>query len=289
MAPSRLETIRDMYDARAPIYEDDGKDGSSDFHKAQAKDYLEWMSLSSGMKVLDLACGTGGITIPAARAVGPSGSVIGVDISPVSLEIARSKAHKENLSVTFLEHDIGNLTGLDRIKEGSFDVITCASAMVFLEDPAASVKHWATLLKAGGKLIFDTSTNDSLVVGRCFDVVKQELNLFSVYGSKTAMGTVPKVKQMLMDAGLDPSDTFVSRQYNEFKTVEEVDAAKGGDLFEDTMGRDGWVKRWYEELKKPGVREKAKDIFCQELNKMADENGIVKSHFRFNVAVGRNA
>tara|TARA_R110002060_G_scaffold2060_3_gene3710 strand:+ start:776 stop:958 length:183 start_codon:yes stop_codon:yes gene_type:complete len=50
MAPSRLETIRDMYDARAPIYEDDGKDGSSDFHKAQAKDYLEWMALSPGMK-----------------------------------------------------------------------------------------------------------------------------------------------------------------------------------------------------------------------------------------------
>ncbi|PVH70714.1 S-adenosyl-L-methionine-dependent methyltransferase [Cadophora sp. DSE1049] len=286
MAPSRLETIRDMYDARAPIYEDDGKDGPSDFHKAQAKDYLEWMSLSPGMKVLDLACGTGGITVPTARAVGSSGAVIGVDISPVSLEFARSKAKKENLSIAFFEHDISNLTGLEGIKEGTFDVITCASAMVLLEDPAASVKHWATLLKPGGKLIFDTSTDDSLVVGRCFDVVKQELNMFTVYGSKTAMGTVPKVKQMLVDAGLDPSETFVSRQYDEFKTVEEIDAAKGGDFFEDTMGREGWVKRWYEELKQPGVRERAKDIFCQELNKMADENGIVKSHFRFNVAVG---
>jgi len=253
MAPSRLETIRDMYDARAPIYEDDGKDGSSDFHKAQAKDYLEWMALSPGMKVLDLACGTGGITIPAARAVGPSGKVIGVDISTVSLDIARSKARKEDLPVTFHDHDISNLTGLEGIIEGIFDVITCASAMVLLEDPAASVKHWATLLKAGGKLIFDTSTNDSLVVGRCFDVVKQELNMFTVNGSKTAIGTVPKVKQMLVDAGLDPTQTFVSRQYDEFKTLEEIDASKGGNFFEETMGREGWVKRWYEELKQVSI------------------------------------
>ncbi|KAK0111297.1 hypothetical protein ONS95_001668 [Cadophora gregata] len=276
-----------MYDARAPTYEDDGEDGSSDFHKAQAKDYLEWMSLSPGTNVLDLACGTGGITILAARAVGPSGTVIGVDISPVSLNIARAKAIKESLPVAFYEHDISNLTGVEDIKEGTFDIVTCASAMVLLEDPADSVKHWAKLLKTGGKLIFDTSTNDSLVVGRCFDIVKEELHMFTVYGSKTALGTVSNVKQLLVDAGLDGTETFISRQYTEFKTIEEIDAGRGEDLFEKTMQREGWVKRWYDELKQPGVREKSKNIFCRQLNEMADENGIVKSHFRFNVAVGK--
>ncbi|KAG4434760.1 hypothetical protein IFR05_009751 [Cadophora sp. M221] len=287
MAPTRLEVIRDMYDARAPIYEDDGKDGSSDFHKAQAIDYIEWMALSPGFKVLDLACGTGGISMPAARTVGPSGTVIGVDISPASLKLARTKAARENLSATFLEHDIENLSGLDGIEEGKFDVIACASAMVLLEDPGTCVKKWAKLLKPGGRLIFDTSTNDSLVPGRCFDIVKQELNMFTVYGSKIALGTVAKVKQMLEDAGLDGGESFISRNYVEFKGVEEIDATKGGELFESIMQRDGWVKRWYEELRQPGVRDKAKDIFCRELSKLADDSGKVESYFRFNVAVGK--
>lgn len=148
------------------------------------------MSLSPGLKVLDLGCATGGISVPAARAVGPSGTVIAVDISPASLKIARSKAEKDNLFITFFEHDIKNLTGLEGIEEGTFDVITCASAMVLLEDPAVCVQTWAKRLKTGGTLIFDTSTNDSLVPGRCFDIVKQELDMFPAYGSKTAVGTV---------------------------------------------------------------------------------------------------
>ncbi|KAL2065403.1 hypothetical protein VTL71DRAFT_3073 [Oculimacula yallundae] len=286
MAPTRLEVIRDMYDARAPIYEDDGKDGSSDFHKAHAADYIEWMTLSPGLKVLDLACGTGGISIPAARAVAPSGSVIAVDISPVSLSIARSKAEKGNLPVTFLEHDMENLTVLAGIEDGKFDVITCASAMVFLEDPAACVQRWASLLKPGGKLIFDTPTNDSLIPARCFDIVKQELNMFTINGSKSALETLDKVKQILADAGLDGSQSFISRNYVEFKDVEEIDVTKGEEIFESIMQKDGWVKRWYEELRQPGVRDKAKDIFCRELRNLADENGKVKSYFRLNVAIG---
>ncbi len=143
------------------------------------------MSISLELKLLDLACGIGGITILAARLLGPTGTVIGVDISPKSLDIARSKARKEGLSVMFMEHDIGNLAGLETqgIVEGIFDLSACAAAFVLLENPGAAVKNWAKLLKKGGKLVFDALTNDSLIPGLCFNNVKEGFNIPMVYGS----------------------------------------------------------------------------------------------------------
>ncbi len=54
-----------------------------------------------------------------------------------------------------MEHDIGNLVGLETrgIVEGTIDLITCAAAFVLVENPGAAVKNWAKLLKKGGKLI----------------------------------------------------------------------------------------------------------------------------------------
>jgi ubiquinone/menaquinone biosynthesis C-methylase UbiE len=73
------------------------------------------MSLCPANNVLDLAGGTGAITIPAARAVGPSGTVFGVDISPASLSIARDKATNQGLgNATFVEHDTEHCTRLKR-------------------------------------------------------------------------------------------------------------------------------------------------------------------------------
>jgi ubiquinone/menaquinone biosynthesis C-methylase UbiE len=66
---TRLQTIRSIYDRRAPTY-----DSETDFHPAQAQDYLRWFStsLTPGSKILDLACGTGGLTIPFAQTSGPT-------------------------------------------------------------------------------------------------------------------------------------------------------------------------------------------------------------------------
>ena len=83
---TRLSTMKAIYDNRAPAYDNEGG-----FHPAQAADYIKWMGLKPGERVLDLACGTGSIAIPAAKIVGPSGKVIGVDISGNSLCIARSR------------------------------------------------------------------------------------------------------------------------------------------------------------------------------------------------------
>jgi len=49
---------------------------------------VQRLALAPGARVLDLCCGTGAATLPAARAVGPSGSVLGVDLTPALVERA---------------------------------------------------------------------------------------------------------------------------------------------------------------------------------------------------------
>src|SRR6195952_5703590 len=113
----RLQNIRSIYDARALIY--DYETGPDGFHPRQAADYLKWSSPFPGCNVLDLACGTGAFTIPCARLAGPTGTVIGVDISPASLKVARGKAVKEGLgNVKFVEGDITDLVTEWAEKEG---------------------------------------------------------------------------------------------------------------------------------------------------------------------------
>jgi ubiquinone/menaquinone biosynthesis C-methylase UbiE len=153
------------------------------------------MSLKPGVNVLDLACGTGAIAIPDARAVGPSGKVIGVDISPASLSIARAKVEKDNLNAKFVQHDVSLLQGVEGVEEDTFDIITCRSAFVLLKDSSLAVKSWAKLLKKGGRLIFDVLTNDSMVQGLVLDQVAEELGIMVVY-RRMRLNSEEKVRKL---------------------------------------------------------------------------------------------
>jgi ubiquinone/menaquinone biosynthesis C-methylase UbiE len=273
-----LTTLQTIYDARAPTY-----DKETGFHPSQAADYLKWMSLKPGFNVLDLACGTGAISIPAARAVGPSGKVIGVDISSVSLSIARAKAEKDNLSVKFIQHDVSALQGVEGIEEDMFDIITCASAFVLLDDPSLAVKGWAKLLKKGGRLIFDVPTNDTMVKGGVLDQVAQELGIMVVYG-RMRLNSEEKVRFLLTDAGLDNTGSFPTENYDE---PEEYSAEKAGEIFDGMLSEERWSSFWYKDLAAPKLRGTAREIFCRKFEKAADHDGRIKSYLRFHMAVGK--
>jgi len=272
----RLTTLQTLYDARAPTY-----DKETGFHPSQAADYLKWMSLKPGFNVLDLACGTGAIAIQAARAVGLSGKVIGVDISPASLSVARAKAEKDNLNAKFVQHDVTSLQGVEGIKEDTFDVITCASAFVLLEDPSSAVKSWAKLLKKGGRLIFDVPTNDSRVQGLVLDQAAQELGIMVVYG-RMRLNSEEKVRRLLTDAGLDDTESFPTENY---EGPEEYSAEEAGEMFDRMLSGD-W-SFWYKDLAAPNLRGAAREIFCREFEKTADQDGKIKSYLRFHMAVGK--
>ena len=83
---------------------DFGEIAKLNFHGAE--EFIERLHLKPGTKVLDVACGTGNQSIPAARA---GAEVIGLDIATNLLEQARKRAADEKLKIEFVEGDAEKL------------------------------------------------------------------------------------------------------------------------------------------------------------------------------------
>jgi ubiquinone/menaquinone biosynthesis C-methylase UbiE len=111
------------------------------------------LPLAAGDAVLDLCCGAGASAIPAARAVGPAGHVLGIDVARPLLEMARAKAAREGLgNIEFGQGD-ATCTGL---AGGSFDAVVCVFGVFFAPDMAAFVAEMWRLVRPGGVLAITT-------------------------------------------------------------------------------------------------------------------------------------
>jgi ubiquinone/menaquinone biosynthesis C-methylase UbiE len=111
------------------------------------------LPLASGDAVLDLCCGAGASAIPAARAVGPAGHVVGVDVAGPLLDLARAKAAREGLAHIEFRQGDATRTGL---AGGSFDAVVCVFGVFFAPDMAAFVAEMWRLVRPGGVLAITT-------------------------------------------------------------------------------------------------------------------------------------
>jgi ubiquinone/menaquinone biosynthesis C-methylase UbiE len=107
--------------------------------------------LRAGMRVLDLPCGTGIISHWLAKQVGPTGAVVGGDISRDQLAYARAQGSPGEASrpPEFVEVDAYD-TGLP---SESFDMVHCRLLLCHLERPADALREIHRLLKPGGVLV----------------------------------------------------------------------------------------------------------------------------------------
>lgn len=111
-----------------------------------------------GARILDLGSGSGQDAYVLAQLVGPRGEVVGVDMTPEQLAVAR--AHQEwqtekfgYANVSFLEGDIENLAALD-LQPNSFDVIVSNCVINLVEDKVAVFQAAHRFLNPGGELYF---------------------------------------------------------------------------------------------------------------------------------------
>jgi SAM-dependent methyltransferase len=98
-----------------------------------------------GMRVLDVACGTGGVALRAARA---GAVVVGIDISADQLAKARRAAEAEGLAIRFEEGDCQELPYPD----GEFDAVVSAFGAIFAADHARTAAELARVCRPGGRL-----------------------------------------------------------------------------------------------------------------------------------------
>jgi ubiquinone/menaquinone biosynthesis C-methylase UbiE len=101
-------------------------------------------------RVLDVGTGTGIVALEAARAVGPEGAVLGVDLSEGMLAVARAGASMAGLKrVEFQRMDAERL----EIPDGAFDVAVSLFAVLHLHRPLVALSEMRRVLRPGGRLV----------------------------------------------------------------------------------------------------------------------------------------
>lgn len=112
---------------------------------------FEVADLQPGERVLDVGCGNGRTTIEASARVRPGGAVVGVDVSPPMLALARERATSAGATeATFVHAD----AQVHAFEQRSFDTVISRNGLMFFEDPEAAFANLAHALRPGGRIAF---------------------------------------------------------------------------------------------------------------------------------------
>jgi len=110
--------------------------------------------ISAGQRVLDIGSGVGDVAMLAARLVGPSGEVLGVERDGRSIARARARVDEAGLrNVSFTQSDVSEISG-DR----PFDATVGRYILMYLPDPAGILRSLSRLVRPGGVLAFQDAT-----------------------------------------------------------------------------------------------------------------------------------
>ena len=118
-------------------------------YPAQQK-LLELANIKAGDKIIDIACGTGLVSFPAAEFAGEKGFVLANDISDKMVEAGIAIANEKRISnISFQRMDAEELA----IEDGSFDIALCALGLMYFPDPLKAIKEMYRSLKPGGHAV----------------------------------------------------------------------------------------------------------------------------------------
>ncbi len=228
--------------------------------------------IGPGLRVLDVATGTGLLAFEAARRVGHDGRVLGVDVSEGMLAEANRKATEAG--VRNIEFALGDAEHLD-LPRTSFDRLVCSSALVLMSDISRALRHWHGLLKPGGIIAFDTPAQPFGISG----IVAKVASGHGVRLSYADVADTPgKCLSFLEDAGFE-----VVAVRTELANAAPIELGKAVAFWDDHIDHPAW-----QALKEapPATREAIRSAYVNRVTTTAID-GQVPNSTALNFAFGR--
>jgi ubiquinone/menaquinone biosynthesis C-methylase UbiE len=142
-----VEQNREIWDKEAASFDKEVDHGLiGDDARAAWKAVLENALDRQASDVLDIGCGTGSLSILLAEL---RHRVVGMDLSPAMIDLARAKAQKEQQAIQFHVMD----AAFPDFPSQTFDAILCRHLLWTLPEPAKVLQRWIKLLKPKGRLV----------------------------------------------------------------------------------------------------------------------------------------
>lgn len=178
------------------------------FFSASSDRLLKLAGIQPGMRVLDIGCGAGDVTMQIASIVGESGQVTGVDADAAVLAVARERAAGAGLgNVTFQQASAPDIS-----LDGPVDAIAGRMILMHLENPAAALGAMRRLVRPGGVMTFQEVRLTSVrsvppvpLLARCVEWASQA---FSATGRDPDTGR--RLFSIFGDAGLPVPEMMVA-------------------------------------------------------------------------------
>jgi ubiquinone/menaquinone biosynthesis C-methylase UbiE len=176
---------------------------------------LDKMKLFPGDRVLDIACGTGIVARVAKERLGDFGKVVGIDVSPDMLAVARGVAPN-------IDWREGNATALPLSEGEQFDIVVCHQGLQFFPDKAGAVAQMSQALIQGGRLAIATWRSDEEIP--FFRELRRvaEHHLGSIADQRYSFGDAALLEELLRDGGF---------QDIQVKTISRVMSFDDGEPF----------------------------------------------------------
>lgn len=160
-----------------------------------AEEFVERLDLKTDMQVLDVACGTGNLAIPAAKT---GATVTGVDIAPNLIDSAMARAAAEAVEAKF---DVGDAEDLP-YDDASFDIVMTMFGAMFAPRPEVTAAELIRVCKPGGLIAMANWTPEAFT-GQMFKTNAKHVPPPPNMPSPILWGTEDKVGERLADGIAD--------------------------------------------------------------------------------------
>jgi ubiquinone/menaquinone biosynthesis C-methylase UbiE len=251
------------YNAASDFYDH----AANSFWELYGRKTIERLGLRPGGRVLDVCCGSGASALPAAQAVRPNGTVLGIDLAEELLDLARAKAAAQGL--TNFEFRTGDMLNLG-LPDAHFDAVVCVFGIFFVPDMPGAVRELWRMLRPGGKLALTTWGKDlfeplNSVFWNAVRAVRPDLYKgFNPWERVCEPGTL---RAMLNEGGLPKPDIVLEPGTHSIPTPEHAWALILGTGYRGTLEQLAAPQR---EL----VREKI-FAFARESGGLSVETGVL--------------